>query len=53
MGKLSNLFACVGHREGVGSRNEGHWNFDFCHVEPAARCLVDEGGRLVVDFVIR
>ncbi|KAG2426197.1 hypothetical protein HXX76_013178 [Chlamydomonas incerta] len=53
MGKLSNLFSCVGHREGVGSRYEGHWNFDFCHVEPAARCLVDEAGRLVVDFVIR
>ncbi|GFR49715.1 hypothetical protein Agub_g11869 [Astrephomene gubernaculifera] len=53
MGKLSNLFSCVGRREGVGPRNEGHWNFDFCHVEPAAACMMDQEGRLVVDFLIR
>ncbi|GLI71240.1 hypothetical protein VaNZ11_016361 [Volvox africanus] len=54
MGKISNLFNCVeGQRDGVGPRHEGHWNFDFCHVEPAAPCMVDDAGKLVVDFVIR
>ncbi|KAG2497282.1 hypothetical protein HYH03_004866 [Edaphochlamys debaryana] len=53
MGKLSNLFQCVGHREGVGSKYEGHWNFDFCHVEPVYGCMTDDAGKLVVDFVIR
>ncbi|KAG2497507.1 hypothetical protein HYH03_004659 [Edaphochlamys debaryana] len=53
MGKLSNLYQCVGHREGVGTRYEGHWNFDFCHVEPVHGCMVDGEGQLVVDFVIR
>ncbi|EFJ43843.1 hypothetical protein VOLCADRAFT_95909 [Volvox carteri f. nagariensis] len=54
MGKVSNLFKCAeGQREGVGSREEGHWNFDFCHVEPATPCMVDDQGQLVVDFMIR
>ncbi len=53
MGKLSNTFGCVtGVRDGVG-RGEGHWNFDFYHVEPASLCMVDAAGKLVVDFVIR
>ncbi len=53
MGTLSNLFQCVGHREGVGPQLQGHWNFDFCHVEPAGMCMTDDSGRLVVDFMIR
>jgi hypothetical protein len=54
MGMISNMFKCVdGQREGVGALLESSWSFDFCHVEPAAPCMVDDLGKLVVDFVIR